>query len=184
MSAAPALALVPKRMSLFELVRDVEGIADLLDALDDAGELTPEVEEQLQAELIKAVAGTKDKVDRTCSVLASFDAAEAAAKAEAERLTNRARRIARQRDYLEHTVTAVLTASNLKQIDGYTSTLAIRVNPPAVQIDTAAEIPAQYLRTPKVPDPAPDKTAIKAALVAGACIPGCRIVQSLRVVRS
>jgi len=182
--ASPALSLVPRRMSLFELVRDVEGIADLLDALDDSGELTPEIESQLQADLIAAVAGTKEKIDRTTSVLASFEAAEAAAKTEAERLVNRAKRFARQRDYLERTVIAVLTSSNQKRIDGSTSSVAIRVNPPSVLIDDAAAIPAAYLRLPKPPEPAPDKTAIKAALQAGAIVPGCRIAQSVRLVRS
>jgi hypothetical protein len=63
--AAQALALVPKRMSLYELIRDVEGIADLVEALDAADELTEEASAQLSEALCLAIAGTKDKVDRS-----------------------------------------------------------------------------------------------------------------------
>lgn len=183
-ASASALALVPKRMSLYEHVRDVEGIADLVEALDAAEELTPEVSEQLSHALIDAIAGTKDKIDRTTSVLAQFEQAEAAAKAERDRLDRRVKYFARQRERLEEYVLAVLTASKLPKIDGNTSSVAVRKNPPRLVIDDASEIPWDYMTLPEPPDPAPDNAAIKAALKGGAAVPGCRLVQTNRLVRS
>src|SRR5260364_273407 len=61
--------------------------------------------------------------------------------------------------------------------------IAIRTNPPAVQIEDVRQIPAQFMRQPEPPPPAPDKKAIKEALEAGTDVPGARLVrnQSLRI---
>lgn len=187
MSAA-ALKLVPKRMSLFEHVADVENIADIVDALDRRDELTPELADNLQRALITAIQGTKAKVDRCASVICSFEAAEASASAEADRLKERAARLRRQREHLELNVLAVLEASGIDKIDGETSTLARRKNPAKVQIDCEQSIPWEFMRLPKPqpePQPAPDKAAIAAALKAKPdSVPGCRLESSYRLARS
>src|SRR5260364_331547 len=61
--------------------------------------------------------------------------------------------------------------------------IAIRTNPPAVQIEDLRQLPAQLMRQPEPPPPAPDKKAIKEALEAGTDVPGARLVrnQSLRI---
>jgi len=188
MSAA-ALTLVPRRMSLFEHVADVESIADLVDSLDRAGELTPEITDQLQAALIAAVAGTKSKVDRCASVLCAFETAEAAAEAEIGRLTKRAAKMKRQREYLERTCLAVLDASKLDAIDGNTSTIARHKLPPKVEITDENAIPVDFLRWPDPPPPpnsAPDKKLIAAALKRDpASVPGARLApRTYKLVRS
>ena len=45
----------------------------------------------------------------------------------------------------------------------------------AVEIEDATKIPAEFMRTPKMPEPAPDKVALKAALKEGREVPGARI---------
>jgi Siphovirus Gp157 len=182
--SAPALALVPKRFSLYEHVRDVEGIADLVEALDAAGELTPQTQEQLEHALCAAIAGTKEKIDRTTCVLAQFEAAEAAAKTERDRLDVRAKYFARQRERLEDYCMAVLTASKLPRIDGNTSSISVRKNPAKLVIDDAMEIPWEYMTLPEPPPAEPDNAAIKAALKNGVEVSGARLVQTSRMVRS
>jgi hypothetical protein len=191
MSAAPASlpgpVLVPKR-SLWAHVQEVEDIADAVDQLAGENELTPEAAESLSAALCASIAGTKEKVDRTAAVLAAFEAAEAAAIAERSRLDLRARRFALLTDRLQSYVLAVLDASNLKQLDGYTSTLARRKNPPKLVIDDESVIPWDFMRLPEVPpepEAVPDNAAIKAALKADPeSVPGARLASSYRVVRS
>jgi len=180
------LALVPKR-SLFEHIRDVEGIAELVDALDDSNELAPELSAELSEKLIRAIAGTREKVDRCAGILALFEAAEAAAVAERARLDARALYFARQHDRLSEYVLAVLTASKLDRIDGETSTLTRHRNPPRVVIDDENAIPTEFLRWPDPlpdPDPEPDKNAIKAAIRGGVEVPGARLVTTFKLVRS
>jgi hypothetical protein len=61
-------------------------------------------------------------------------------------------------------------------------TLAVRDNPPAVDVFDAAQVPAEFMAPPPpAPPPAPDKTAIKAAFKAGRDVAGCRITQGQRL---
>ena len=166
--SAPALALVP-RPSFADHIAEVEYIVSLVDLLDQAEELTPERYEELQQDLIGAIAGTKAKVDDTARALAFFEAQAAAAKAEEQRLRARREYFERQKDRLESYVLAALAA---------------RLNPPSVAIEEGADIPARFLRVPPCPAPVPDKTAIKDALKSGEAVPGCRLVQTERLVRT
>jgi hypothetical protein len=187
-NSLPGPVLVPKR-SLFAHVQEVEDIASLVDQLAGENELTPETAETLSAALCASIAGTKEKVDRTASVLAAFEAAEAAAIAERSRLDLRCRRFHLMTERLENYVLAVLTASNLDKIDGHTSTLARRKNPPKVVIDDESVIPWDFMRLPEVPpepEAVPDKKLIAAALkVDPASVPGARLQpDNFRLVRS
>jgi hypothetical protein len=189
--AAPQLTLVapfPKR-SLFAHVAEVEDLADLVDQLGRKDELTPEVAEELSAALIVSIAGTKEKVDRCAGVLATFEAAEAAAIAERSRLDLRARHFALLAQRLQDYVLAVLSASNLDRIDGNTATLTRRKNPPKVVIEDESVIPWDFMRLPDpLPDPEalPDKKLIAAALKADPeSVPGARLQpDNYRLVRS
>jgi len=171
--------------SLYDCVAEIDLIESTLEAMD-AEDLPPELRAELEHELNAAIAGMREKIDRTASVLAAFEAAELAAGAEMKRLGARKDRFARQRERLEGYVVGVLAAAGVKKLDGFTSTLTARANPVSVVIDVAAVLPAEFLRLPKpvVPDPAPDKGAIKAALGRGEFVPGCRLAQTMRLVRS
>ncbi len=184
--AAPVLSIVPKR-SLFAHVQEVESIADMIDQLNDENELTPEAAEALQFALCEAVAGTKQKVDRVTATLAAFEAGASAAKAEAARLSARAARFERNRERLETFVLAVLEASKLDRIDGETSSVSRRKNPPKLMVDAVELIPWDYMLVPDPlpdPDPVPDKAALKRDLKGGAVISGVRLVQEYRLLRS
>jgi hypothetical protein len=174
----------PRRRSLREHVNLVDYIACTIEALDDE-ELTDEVRDELSQQLLEAMAGTREKVDSTSRVLAMFESLQAGAKAERERLQKREAYFARQIDRLELHVLAILTASRLDKIEGETSTLARRKNPPYVVIVDEDQIPAEFLRTPPPPAAVPDKTAIKKAIAAGVHVSGARLNNdSFRLVRS
>jgi hypothetical protein len=184
--ATASLSLVPKR-SLFAHVAEVESIADLVDRLDRTNELTPEAAEQLSAALIEAIAGTKQKTDRTCAVLAAFEAAGTAAKAERDRLDVRVKYFERQAERLEAYCLAVLSASNLDRIDGMTASISRRKNPGKVIVDSPAAVPWDFMRLPEPkPEPVaePDKKLIAQALKNGVPVSGCRFIQDFRLVRS
>ena len=59
---------------------------------------------------------------------------------------------------------------------------SIQNNPPAVVIDDASLIPADYIRVPDAPPPAPDKALIKQAINDGFEVPGARLQTSQRLV--
>jgi hypothetical protein len=183
--AAPPTNIVemPVRKTLREHLSDVDAIADTIEALD-AEDLTDEARDELSRMLIAAIAGTKKKIDNATSCLAMWDGLEAAANAEITRLNKRASTFARQRDRLESYLIAVLEASKLTKLEGNTSAIALRLNPPAVIVEDAAKVPHEFLRYPDPPPPSPDKPAIKKALASGRVVIGCRLERGKKLVRS
>lgn len=179
----PIRETTPAKPSLRALVAGVDAIAETIEALDD-DQMSPAMRDALSEQLVAALAGTKKKVDSTNAVLAMFEALESAAKLERDRLEKRAEYYARQTARLETFVLAVLEASKLDKIDGETSTLTRRKNPPAVQIDDATAIEQEFLKYAPAPPPTPDKAAIARALKAHRDVAGARLTQSVRLVRS
>jgi len=181
------LAVVPKaaapRVSLRAHIEGVEGIADTIEGLDDET-LSAEERDELSAMLIAAIAGTKRKVDNTSNVLAMYEALEAGAKAEKERLAKREAFYARQIERLTDYVIATMTTSNLPKLEGETSTFALRKNPPSVVIEAGATFSHEFTAYPDAPPPRPDKDAIKRALKAGRAIEGASLQATMRLVRS
>lgn len=53
--------------------------------------------------------------------------------------------------------------------------LSVVDNPESVVIDSLASVPAEFMRQPETPPPAPDKVALKDALKAGQVIDGIRL---------
>ena len=178
-----ALAAVP-HTSLAARVKELELLASTLDALDSADELTPELYDQLQQQLIESLAGTREKIDRTAAVLADYRAAAAAAKAEKDRLAARQQRYERHIERIETYVLAILATSGIAKLDGLTATLSARRNPESLVIDDADAIPGTFYRIPPPSAPVPDKNAIKAEIKRGHDVPGCRLVQTERLVVS
>ena len=86
-------------------------------------------------------------------------------------------RAASVREYLK----AQMERTGISEIASPHFKLAIRKNPAAVVIDAASQIPAEFMRQPEPPPPAPDKKAIAAAIKAGKEVPGAHTEQSTRL---
>ncbi len=73
--------------------------------------------------------------------------------------------------------------TGIEKIECPLFSISIRKNPPSVEILDQLSLPAQYMVTPepKPPVAAPDKAAIKKAIVAGEDVPGARLVQGVRL---
>lgn len=71
--------------------------------------------------------------------------------------------------------------AGIGKIEGPHFRLAVRDNPPAVEVFDVAQVPAEFMRTPEPPPPSPDKAAIRDAIKAGTEVPGARMTQSQRL---
>jgi hypothetical protein len=184
-ASAPALTIVPKRITLRAHIEGVDAILATIGDLDD-DELTPEAKDELSAMLISALAGTKKKVDATAGAMARLEHQLEADKAERDRLAKRVHRDERQLERITDYVLAVLEASHLDAIEGETSTLKRRANPPGIVNDTsvAGPLAREFVREPKPAPWAEDKTAIKVAIKAGRIVPGFACASAMRLVRS
>jgi hypothetical protein len=154
---------------LAEHIGEVDQIIELVEMLETAEELTNLRPEELQLTLVHAITGTKTKVDDTSHALACFETAIMAAKAEEQRLKLRRDYFQRQKERLETYVLALLSASNLPRIEGVTSTQTCRQR-------ICASLPRPRRRR--------IRRRIERALKAGEIVPGCRLVQKARLMRS
>ena len=84
------------------------------------------------------------------------------------------------RDYLKLN----MIACGIDKIESPLFKIKLQNNPQAVDIYELGLIPVEYMRLPEMPPPAPDKTAIKAALKAGHEVQGARLTQGQRLVVS
>jgi len=159
-STLPALYTVADQYlqdvaKLQDLDLDPQTIADTLEAMQ--GDM--EVKATNVAMFIRNLESLADQIKQ----------AEAAMAARRKAIETRADNI---REYL---LTNMLR-TGITKIESPYFKIAIRNNPASVVVDDEASIPAKYMRQPPIPDQAPDKKEIKAALEFGEIVPGARLV--------
>lgn len=145
---------------LAELDLDDQTLTDTLDGM--GGEL--EVKAQSVACFIRNLEATAAQIKE----------AEAQMAARRKALENRAGRI---KDYL----LASMMVAGVQKVECPLFRLSVRDNPAAVEVYEPELIPAEFMRQPEPPPPAPDKAAIKEAMKAGREVPGCRLTQGKRL---
>lgn len=145
---------------LAELDLDEQTVADTLESL--SGEI--EVKATNVAMFVRNLEATAEAIKD----------AEAKMAARRKAVESRAQRI---RDYLK----AQMERCGIQKIESPYFTLAIRQNPPAVHVEAAELVPAEYVKAPPPPPPAIDKKAVAEALKAGKDVPGCRLERGTRL---
>lgn len=153
---------------------------EYLVALQQLSEL--DLDEQTVADTLEGLSGALEVKATNVAMFvrnleASADAikmAESQMAARRKAIENRASRI---RGYLK----AQMERTGVSEISSPHFKIAVRLNPPAVIIDSVNLIPAEFMRTPEPPPPVPDKKAISAALKAGCEIAGVHLEHSTRV---
>ena len=185
--------------SLALTLYDVE---EHLVALADTAEVVPpEQEQQFLAELETALTRAADKRDQVAGFLAHLDAPQKFASQEIARLQDLKRHYETVQDRLEGYVVSVIqrqgtdAKGKYPKLEGHHSLMYIQRSPASVEITDAAAVPLDYERATITIDAAqwqeilnafpallftacklePNKSTIKAALDAGAEVPGARI---------
>lgn len=137
------------------------------------------------ADTIEASGLTDEIAEKACGiemVARTMEMHTPTIDAEIERLTalkkQRQKAAAGLRDYLK----THMIATGIQKIEAPLFKISLRNNPPAVDLFDASMVPPEYMTQPVAPPPAPDKTAIKAAIKAGKEVAGARLTQSQRLV--
>ena len=162
--------------ALYELARDYRAAYDKLTDL----ELPPEaIEDTLES--LDVSGELEVKATNTAMVIRNLEASAAAIKEAESQMAARRKalenRAARVKDYL----LANMMVAGVEKIECPYFKLAVRSNPPAVEIYEPGLIPAEFMKTPEPPPPAPDKAAIKEAIKAGKEVPGCKLTHGMRL---
>lgn len=161
-------------LTLYEISHDYRDAVDKLADLD--------LDEQTVADTLEGMGGELQvKATSVAAFIRNLEASAAAIKdAEAQMAARRRaieNRAARVKDYL----LANMIVAGVQKVDSPYFKLAVRDNPPAVEIYEPGLIPAGYMVTPEPPPPAPDKKAIAAALKAGTEVAGCKLTRGVRL---
>lgn len=160
--------------ALYDIAREYREAADKLADLDLPPEAIEDTLESLSGDL-------EVKATNTAFVIRNLEASAAAIKeAEAQMAARRKAiesRAARVRDYL----LANMMVAGIQKIECPFFRLAVRDNPPAVEVYEPGLVPSEYMRRPEPPPATPDKTAIKEAMKAGIEVPGCKLTVSKRL---
>lgn len=159
---------------LFDLAAEYRQAADKLVDLELPDEVVRDTLESISGPL-EAKAGGIAAMVADMEVLA--DNIRQAERRMAERRRALEARAERVRDFL---LNAMLYAG-VTRIESPFVSLAVRTNPPAVEINEPGLIPAEFMRQPEPPPPVVDKVAIKAALSSGQDVPGAHLVQRKRL---
>lgn len=153
--------------ALFNLVAEYRAAAEKLADMD--------LDAQTIADTLESMSGELEvKAQNLAMMCLNLESVAEAIKAHEDVQTARRKaleaRAASLRDYLQR----CLEGAGIEKVFGPGIVIGFRPSS-AVCINEPGLIPAEYMRTPKPPEPAPDKPAIAAALKAGKEVPGAHL---------
>lgn len=160
--------------NLFDIAADYREAADRLSELDLPPEVVTDTLESLSGDLTV-------KATNIAAMTRNWRALAAAIKDAEQRMAERRKALEARASRVEDYLLNAMLYARMERVDSPMLAVAVKVNPPAVVIDNAEQVPAGYLRQPEPPPPEPDKVRIKSALAAGQDVPGCRLVQRKRI---
>jgi gamma-glutamylcyclotransferase (GGCT)/AIG2-like uncharacterized protein YtfP len=163
-------------MKLYELADDYRALMAQIDEAE--GELSEE-----QFALLADLGDAFDaKVENTAKMVREYEADADAAKAEAMRLTARAKAAQGRADWLKGYLQYALESSGQDKVKGKVFTVALQACPPSCDVQDVDAVPKEYAET--VTEIKVDRKAIIDHYKAtGETVPGCAIVANRRTVR-
>jgi hypothetical protein len=152
----------------------LEEISLMLEVSDD--ELTEEQKATMDTYLDELAGQEADKVDGIGQWMRLETARAEALKAEATRLSNRAKSIQNRINWLKCGYLSSMERAGVKKVRGEVYTMSVRTTD-IVRIVDEAVLPEEFVKVTKTT--APDKVALKSALKEGREIPGAELAKSM-----
>ena len=137
---------------------------------------------EVVTDTLDAMAGELEaKAQNVVMYARNLQTTAAAIKEAEEQMAKRRKAIENRAKHLLEYVQGCMETAEVQRIECPHFRLAIQAKPPSVDVYEPGLLPAQYMRTPEPPPPAPDKKAIADAIKAGEEVPGARLVQGTRL---
>ena len=160
--------------TLYNIAAEYRQAADKLADLD--------LDEQTIADTLEGMSGALEvKAQNVVMFARNLEATATAIKEAETAMAARRKAIENRAAGLRRYALSAMQVAGVQSIECPYFKLSVRKNPPAVEVFDAAQIPAQFMRTPEPPPPAPDKKAITEAIKAGQEVPGARLVSGERL---
>lgn len=160
-------------LSLYVIAQEHRALAETLQDMDLPLEAI--------ADTLAAESNLVEKSAAVAAVIKNLDSMADMMAAEAERMADRAKAVAKRAEQVKAYLHACMELAGATKIEHPQFTLAIQKNPASVEIFSEEQIPAAFMRQPEPPAPKPDKKAILAALKAGTDVPGAKIHNGTRL---
>lgn len=161
-------------ITLYEISEEYRRAAETLSDLDLPEEVIADTLEGLAFPL-------EQKAVNVAAFIRNIEATADSIKQAEEGLAKRRKAIERRADSLKAYLQSNMQSVGISKIESPLFNLSIRDNPPAVVIDDASQIPADYLREPVIPPPTPDKKLIAQAIKDGFAVPGAHLERGQRL---
>ena len=159
-------------MKLYECVAEYRQQLDALAELD--------LDAQTYADTLESMDGDlKDKLRAVIAYSLDLEIEATGAAAASKRMKERAESLDNRVKWLREYALRAMEATGLGEISTDEWAAKVAKKPPAVVIADGIELPAEYVRTTVKTEP--DKAALKAALAAGAVVPGVSLVAGHRL---
>jgi hypothetical protein len=160
--------------ALYLIAQDYRATADKLADMD--------LDEQTIADTLESMSGDLEvKATNTAFFVRNLEASAAAIKEAEAQMTARRKAIENRAGRIKDYLLASMMVAGVQKIECPHFKLAVRENPPAVEVYEPGLIPAEFMRQPEPPPPAIDKAAIKEAIKAGQEVPGCKLSRGMRL---
>ena len=157
-------------MNMYELGETFRLLESLAEAAEAGGSAD---QAAVIADALGQIGGDiTEKLDSCAALITEWKHRADAMATEAKRLSDARAALVRRGDRLKACMMQLMESTDTKKAQGKRFTIGQRKGSMSVLIDTAAELPDEYMRHP---DPVPDKTAIKAALDSGETVYGATL---------
>ena len=154
-------------MRLYEIPAAMRFALDCMEVDEETGEILN------SAELEQIEGAARDKIEASALYILELEAEAEAVKAEASRMLDRSKSLAKKAERIK-----ALVQSALPALDGKVKTARVTVSirtTQAVQINQEQAIPEAF--TTKKITISPNKVLIKETISAGGCVPGCELIE-------
>ena len=159
-------------MKLYEVVQEYRAQLDALAELD--------LDAQTYADTLESMDGDlRDKLRAVIAYSLDLEIEATGAAAASKRMKERAESLDNRVKWLREYALRAMEATGLGDISTDEWAAKVAKKPPSVVIADGIELPAEYVRTTVKTEP--DKAALKAALTAGAVVPGVSLVAGHRL---
>lgn len=132
---------------LYELAGEYQKLIGAITETED-GEVTPEMETALANVQGEFTA----KAENIAKLIRNIESDEDALRAEAKRLSDRAKACANKSDWLKNYLKDNMRMMSIDKIKGEVLSLAIRPSPPSCKVVDDSKIPDVYIHTERVVD--------------------------------
>lgn len=161
-------------LSLYVIAAEHRAMVErLMDTQDDAQAIADTIEAESYP--------LETKAQNVAYAVKNLEATAEAIKAAEQEMAKRRKAIENRATNIKTYLQTCMEVAGVSKIECPHFALSINNNPPSVDIFEEKLIPAEFMRQPEPPPPAPDKTAIKEALKSGKDVPGAMLAQGKRL---